>query len=61
MTSQVRATYLKKCFAVFRIRRCLHWLSSATWSRVTTDHNSKSHDPASAGVTETNQNIFKSM
>jgi len=28
-TSKWRATYLKICAAVFRIRRCLHWLSSA--------------------------------
>jgi len=29
-TSQVRATYLKRCGSVSRIRWCLHWLSTST-------------------------------
>jgi len=30
----IRATYLRRCIAVLRIRRCLHWLSSAISLRV---------------------------
>ena len=44
MMSQVCATYLKKCVAVFRIRRCLHWLFSTLCSRVMTNNNLKRHD-----------------
>jgi len=29
MTSHVRATYLKRCIAVYPIRRCLQWLTNA--------------------------------
>jgi len=50
MTSHVRVTYLKIWVAVFRIRRYLHWLNSAIWSRVMADHNFKSLDRGFCGL-----------
>jgi len=44
MKLPVRATYLKRCVAVFPTRQCLHWLSSSFRSRVMADHIFESHD-----------------
>jgi len=44
MASQVRETYLKRCVAVVRIQRCLHWPSSTIRSRVLADHYFKTQD-----------------
>jgi len=45
-TSQARATYFKKCVAVFRVRGCLHRLFSALRSRIIDDNNFTRHDCA---------------
>jgi len=42
-TSLVRANYIKRFVAIFRFRRCLHWLYSSIRSGVMADHNFGGH------------------
>jgi len=43
LTSPVRATYIKRSFAVFQIRWCLQWLTGSFCSPVMADNNLSGH------------------